>query len=270
MNQISLPHLSIAEVSTIYPYEWLQADESPAVEQFASTAVRHPFPVTPLDESDYLLLGDTDLFLRLAAEGLPCVPVQICPSEQVMLESLPVGLSRFQREDLVRFAGKHADIVSIESKAESGGDDSVVQLTCEFDGAAIRLSLRDSTKTGCPTPLDLLFREIARVGRFLPTLDRRNRRDSLTRAVSLSGRMELPEFELDDLKAAARSERPFPAGLINCRLKRRVLHIDFPSEILSSDIPLTEKQQYLSELVSLRFRSSRTSFYDGQIFLLNR
>ena len=270
MNQIAMPHLSIAETSSIYPYEWL-ADDRPSNETpVRLPMVRHPFPVTPLDESNYLLLGDSYQFHEIAAEGLHCLPVQICPSEQIVIESLPVGVTRFRQEDLVRLAGRHADILSLNGALSGASEDSIIRLTCEFDDAMIRLSLRDSTRTGCPTPIDLLFREIGRIGRFLPVLDRRSRRDGLTKTVELTARFELPSFELDDLKAAARSDRLFPPGIIRSSLRRRVLNIDFPVEVLVSDISLTEKQQYLSELVSLRFRSSRTSFYDGQIFLLNR
>jgi len=261
-----MPHLSIAETSSICPYEWLSPDSEPAVPVSEMTAVRHPFPVTPLDESNYLLLGDTDLFSEMIAEGLEFLPVQICPAEQIVMESMPVGVTRFGRDDLVRFVGRHPEILSLNGD----GGDGALRLTWEFDSELVSLSMRDSTRTGCPKPLDLLFREIARMGRFVASPDRRTRRDSLTRTVEFTGRLELPEFALEDLKSAARSERLFPPGIIRCSLRRRVLHLDFPIEVLRSDIPLVEKEQYLSELISLRFRSSRTSFFDGQIFLLNR
>ncbi len=267
MNQIAMPHLSIADTESILPYEWQSVESARSEEDGQLRTVRHPFPVTPLDESNYLLLGDADEFHELVAEGLEYLPVQICPSEQIVIENLPVGVVRFTYEDLVRFVGRHSETVAI---SESSAGDGILPVGFEFEDRQVRLALRDSTRTGCPTPLDQLFREIARIGRFVPALDRRSRRDGLTRTSAMTGRLKIPNFDLDDLKAAARAERLFPPETIHCHLRRRVLHIDFPVEVLTSNISLTEKQQYLSELIALRYRSLRTSFYDGQIFLLNR
>jgi len=62
----------------------------------------------------------------------------------------------------------------------------------------------------------------------------------------------------------------FPPGIITVQANARVLDVDFPVSVLKSHIPPAEKEAFLRDLLTLRRRACRTTFYEGRILLLNR
>jgi len=275
MDVLVLSKIKLIAIDRILPFEWTGPDcceneNSDAPAEFR--LIRHPFPVLNLHDGNYLLLEETDRFRALTETDLDVLPVQVCSADSLKIKTDRLGLVNFHYDDLVRLAGKApAQIVITENGAEPPKGSTHVEAVFAFDGRPpLSVWLRHSSRAGCPAPLTQIFRQIISQGRYVPITHQTIRPDALTRSVSVSATVSLPELELGDLKSAAVADRLFPPGVVRVVPNCRVLNIDLPVSVLKSEAPVEEKESFVLELIALREQSRRTSFYEGQVYLLNR
>jgi len=231
----------------------------------------HPFLAARFDQDRYLLLDGTSLFRKLADIGLLHVPVQVCSHRSLKVSSQKLGLIDFTLDDLIRLSTKYPRRIMIGNGRGSKPNDSM-QLEFTFVNCGQKqVWLRHSNGSGCPVPLENVFRAIASKGRYLPIAKRiTSCRDSVYKAATCSGTVKVPSFGVDDLISAAVSGRLFPPGIISVSSDCRVFNIDFPLSVLESDISLQDKELFLQDLIAFREQSCRTSLFEGRIYLLNR
>lgn len=266
-----LSQIRILDSDQVYPFEWSVPDDNqPDLDEIRF--VRHPFPVCRLSDDSYLLLEEASYFKALAEFGLEYVPVQLCPRDSLEVVSHRIGLVDFFYEDVLRVASKHPDQISIDSPTESsGGNVKFMKLDFLFsDGRSLSVHLRHSSRSGCPVPLQHFFRAIVQKGRYMPAVEIADDSSALTRSASFSAVAILPPVTLDDLTTAATAELLFPPGIITVQASARVLDVDFPVSVLRAGIPAADKEAFLKDLLTLRRRACRTTFYEGRILLLNR
>jgi len=216
-----------------------------------------------------VLLDQTRLFLDLVAAGLNYVPVQQCAAESVRLASERLTLTGFGPRDLERLLAAHPDqLVAGTLEAAPFG---FVSVTIEFpNGEPVTVYARHSSRLGCPTSLDLLFRAVLAHGQYSLTADPQFQPGTPFRVHHPTAWLTLPEYHLQDLFSAASSGHRFPPGVINARTPYRVFNIDFPISVLASDIPVEEKEIYLRDLILFREQSCRTAYFNGPVYILNR
>ncbi len=265
--------IKIVDRESIYPFEW--TDESPRErdgDDEEPQLVRHPFPVSALDDETYLLLEDTALFDRLSRAGVRHVPVQVIPREQIHARESRLGLIGFGPDQLLRVSLKYAEQIRIGKEVPlESFDNKYLQLKFTFTGGSrVTAWLRHTSQTGCPIPLEHLFRAISGSGRYFPLLESETRSDSGTCKSNLSGAVVVPSFGLRDLCSAASSDRLFPPGIVKVKYDCRVLNVDLPLAVLNADSPLEEKESFIRELIVLRARKGRISRIEGRVVLLNR
>lgn len=268
MNSAVLSQIRIVDTDSVCPFEWTEPERDRSLER--PNLVRDPFPVTPLDDGDYLLLADTGLFSRLAGHGLPHIPVQVYPEERVSVTSERLALIGFGYDDLINVVAKHPDQIII-SRPDESPPTGFFPVGFEFgDELTITVYLRHSSRIGCAGSLDSLFRAIHSHGRYFPAFESRHPNHAIVKSALPTAHISLPAFSLKDLQAAATSDRLFPPELIRPRTVYRVINIDFPVDVLADDISREEKDAFLRELIVFREQSRRTSFFEGQVYILNR
>jgi hypothetical protein len=265
--------LRLLDIDQLYPFESVRLLENRmTVDLDELSFLRHPFLVTSLGGDDYLLLEQTEYFCALVDAGLAHVPVQVCPTESLATLATRVGLMNFNQADLFRVSARYPEQIRIqtseqEDKAANGG----LKLGFEFpDQGSYDVFLRDTSRAGCPASLETLFRSIKTCGLWSPVVEITGDDQAVTRLTEYSAIVTIPAFGLDALKTAASAERLFLPGLAVVESIWRALNIDFPMTVLTSPIPIEEKQRFLRELILLRRRTRRTSSYQGRIYLLNR
>ncbi len=269
MNISALQQIRVVDVDQIETYTWSDSD-SPELSLADINFIRHPFLVMALDDTSYLLLDDTDYFDALVRAGLRHFPVQVCRAEQLEMTGRRLGLLRFTSADLTRLTARQSERIQLSPRADDLPSESGY-LTLRFDflnEPSIYAHLRHSARSGCPAPLDAIFRAILQHGEYFPLVTT-GRNDSLIRGAAFTGAVTIPPFSFDDLRCAATSDRTFPPGTVGIRSSSRVLDIDFPMSVLTASTGVEEKESFLSDLISLRVRSRRISYYEGQIYLLN-
>ncbi len=264
--------IKVVEIDRIFPFEWSEPGPSETItEQDNLSFIRHPFPVTPLQNDEFLLLGDTVYFTQLTQTNLIHLPVQVIPPEQLHLSSNNIGLIGYTAEQLIHLAAKFPKQILIGNTLDSQppSDDFLkVQITF-IDGRTFQVFLRHSSRAGCPPPLEYLFRSISYSGRYVPTVKESAYTTSVTRISPISGTMTLPSFSLDDIRTAVIAERLFPPDVIEITSSCRILNIDFPLSVLKADTGPEEKESFFCDLVNIRAQAHKVSYYNGQVYLLN-
>lgn len=257
--------VKIVPVGQIGMFEW--TDSAAAVEQ---SVVKHPFLAVRGEDDNFLLLEETADFENLRVLGVKYLPLQVCPSSQIRLDFRKLLLIRYDFDDLKRLAAQHPDQMTITS-VESNPADGWISARIEFpDRTEKSIQMRHSTRLGCPAPMQHLFRSILSKGRYMPEVDLVGSNDTPLKVIVPSARLTLPRFSLDDLRSASVSERYFPPGIVRSSAPGRVLNIDFPLSVLCSDRSPTEIESFLRDLIVYREQSCKTSFFEGQLYILNR
>ncbi|MFH1686590.1 MAG: hypothetical protein ABIE70_03605 [bacterium] len=273
MDNKLLAQIRILDSDQILPYEWPQtSDTALDVDLSVLSAIRHPFLVTPLDDSYYLLLSETGYFRAFCEAGLTHFPVQVSAPEAITVTSDRIGLDRFGYDDLARTASRQPDQLVLREGVPQGPPPlGFVAMEFKFsDGRRVQAYLRNSSKTGCPQTMENLFRAVIQNGRYLSIVDKIRSSDSVARMAAIAATVTLPPFRLEDLKAAARAERHYPPGIIRAVTNRRMLDIDYPLSVLTASIPAAEKEAFFQDLMVLRQQSRRTAHYQGEVYLLNQ
>jgi len=264
-----LEQIRILESDQILPFEtWSDRSAAPTIELDDIRCIRHPFLVTTLEDSQYLLLADTDFFLSLAEAGLDHVPAQVCPPSQISLQPTRLGLVDFTGDSLDRLCARHPD--QIKSAGESPSSDGWLNMRFDFaDQASRDLLIRHSQRRGCPEGLRSLHREIGRLTRIVPGIDLEAGNQTGTFSYRFGSVASVPAFAFDDLVYAVNTESLFPHGIVDVSASFRLLDIDLPMNVLRAKTPVEEKELFLRDLLHLRQQSRRTSRYTGQVFVLN-
>jgi len=263
--------MRILDIDQIELFEWTDSnrlDLSLSDLRF----LRHPFLVTELSDSEYLLLDDTEYFLALVRAGLRHVPVQVYPGARLQTFARRLGLLHFGAADLNRFAARQADRFYLTPAPDKAATPSEYLTLCfRFDGQAdVFAHVRHSSRSGCPAPIDALCRTILQHGQYFSLAGDTDRVSSVARTNAYTGSMILPAFSLDELRTAASADRPFPPGIASVQARCRILNVDFPLAVLLADSDLDEKEAFLSDLIGLRARNRCISYHEGQVYLLNQ
>lgn len=257
--------VKIVPIGQIGTFEW--TDPAEVVEQ---TVVKHPFLAVGSESDSFLLLGETAEFENLRRLGAKYLPLQICPAPQIRLGFRKLLLLGYGLDDLIRLAAQHPEQIAIATIDTTCPEGWIAALIEFPDRTQKAVQMRHSTRLGCPSPMQCLFRSIVAKGRYLPEVDLAGSNDTPLKVAVPSARLTLPRFSLDDLRSASVSERYFPPGIVRSSAPRRVLNIDFPLSVLTSDRSGSEIESFLRDLIVYREQSCKTSFFEGQLYLLNR
>ncbi|MBU0984296.1 MAG: hypothetical protein KKA42_10535 [candidate division Zixibacteria bacterium] len=260
----------ILPAESILPFEWSDGLNHRTSElQSDDAVVHHPFAVVSSNDS-FVLLEETARFQTLCQAGIAHFPVQVCSGESVGLVGERLALIGFGADDLGRLIAAHSDQLCVNPDREPSGSEWMKAAIQFSNQPESRLWLRHSTHTGCPAALSILFRGIRGKGAYIRIIDPSAHPDTPFKVMAPSGWISLPSFGLDDVMAAAVSERLFPPDAIRINCAYRVLNIDFPMSVLRSDIPLEQKQAFLRDLMLFREQTCRTSLIEGRVYILNR
>jgi len=271
MDTRILSRLRIVPISSITTFECLPEDQSSYADPFGLDRgiVRHPFQVLPRPKSKYLLLNQVDAFHALMQSGLNHLPVQDCRPDEIAFEPSLLGMTGFGRTELDRVLARHPDMIKLADPT-SVQDSSMLSLGFRFaESPKIQVSVRNPVAHGCPAGLDILFRSIESCGGYSQVKDQEDSQPIITRGASYAGTVSVPAINLTDACAAADADRPYPSQLSRVSTRSRVLNVDIPISVLSSDASLSEKESFLREMVALRIQSCRTEYFQGPVYLLN-
>lgn len=270
MNSDLFNQIRILPIDRIIPFEQLPSID-PDLTVSDCHLVRDPFLVAPLDNEHYVLLDDTDTFAELISCGVTEVPVQIIGCNQVSITSPRLGLDGFSFEDLSRLALEHPEEIRLSEKLDNTTNDTALRLCFDFaDRPPVYAYLNCPDSGGCPRALQLIFETIEHRGGYQPEVRLDGLTPRLMRRRNYTCLLTLPNPTLADIEQAALDRMYYPLRTVSVSTAVRALQIDLSVAVLTSDLPLSEKEAYLRDLIVYRHQSSRTSSYEGRIYLFNR
>jgi len=270
MRNNLLSQIKILHSDQIYTYEWYEPKLIPDdMNVNEMKLIKHPFMVLRLSDDNYLLLGQTGLYSSMLAAGIKHFPVQVCREEDLRLLPQKLSLINFTPDDLRHFAMKFPRQVIICNK-EANYLSGYISLCFSFQNEdPLWVYFRNTTRSGCPLPLETVFRAVLARGCYMPYFDGLHGANTILKARRLNNTVAMPVFSLNDLKTAAVSERLFPPEIVKVFSSTRVVNVDFPLSVLDSEIPIDEKESFLRELIAYREQANRTVFLEGKVYILN-
>ncbi|HJR91486.1 MAG TPA: NAD(P)-dependent oxidoreductase [Acidimicrobiia bacterium] len=81
--------------------------------------------------------------------------------------------------------------------------------------------------------------------------------------------VEYPEFTVEQVLLAARSDTLLPAGVTRFIVPGRVLHLDVPLEVVTSDRTLEEKNRWLHDHLTAKEREGKIRYYTEPVYILD-
>jgi hypothetical protein len=270
MTNSVLAMLKLLDTGQVVCFDWSPSEQARLFED-ESLLIRHPFPVLHLEDGTYLLLHDSERFRSLSESGIEHIPAQLCNRKSIRLSSPRLALTKFTFGDLQQFVEEHRNLVSLEDPGRDAIRSEYLHLMFEFPRhPSVVVHCQTDNQVGCPESVDQLLRQILNRGSYLPDWGMGHYADTVLRSQTVSGFLTLPTFDLASLERAALSDHLFPPHTIDVQTDRRVFNIDFPISVLKADIPIEEKEQFLRDMVMIREQSCRTTFFEGQVYILNR
>lgn len=262
--------LRLLDVEQIHCFDWSLTPHN-VIDHDEARLIRHPFPVLDLEDGSFLLLQDADSFRSYQMLDLTHLPVQVCTRKSLRVTSPRLALINFTYGDLQAFAEENRGLICLDEPDSSTSHNDYLHLHFEFPRhRSLIVHMRSDHASGCPAGISALFQQILRKGTYMPDGGSGSFADAVLRSQTFSGHLTLPSFGLIDLERAAFTEQYFPPYVIMVQTDRRVFNIDFPLSVLRAEIPVEEKEQFLKDMVLIREQSCRTTFFEGQVYILNR
>lgn len=270
MRNNLLSQVKILHSDQICTYEWYEPKLLPDdMNVNEMKLIKHPFMVSPLSEDNYLLLGQTGLYSTMLSSGIRHFPVQVCREEDLSLLPQKLCLINFTPDNLRHYALRFPRQVIIRDK-EVNHLAGYIPLCFSFqDETPLWVYFRNTTRCGCPLPLETVFRAVLARGCYIPYPDGFHGANSILKTRRPANTVALPLFNLDDLRTAAVSGRLFPPEIVKVFSSTRVVNVDFPLSVLDSEMPIDEKESFLRELIAYRQQANRTVFLEGTVYILN-
>jgi hypothetical protein len=79
----------------------------------------------------------------------------------------------------------------------------------------------------------------------------------------------LPVFKKEGVLDSVSRGLLFPLGVTRFVIPQRVLGLELSCSVLAANVPLSEKNLFLKELLSYRMKSKKTRYYQESVFLFN-
>ena len=266
MNNEILKAMRILPIEQIFPFELCsKIDDSNDFQEI--NHIRHPFLVSKISNEKYILLEQSEEFYTLKETGLTQIPVQIVAFEQLQITQDRIGLYSFNQDDLQEMLSEESNKFSLDNGKNSDQFDSI---TVEIDQMKHRLFFKFSNGNGCSDSISSFFKYIAQNGGYRMVRGEQSLSDSLMKIQPFNSTVSMMKINYQQLIDAVRTEQLFPPEIIHIDVDVRMLYVDFPISVLSADISINEKEEFLKELIMLREQAEKTSFYQGRIYLFNR
>ncbi|MCS6773035.1 MAG: hypothetical protein RMM31_10555 [Anaerolineae bacterium] len=276
---IALPDLRILPLNALIPHERTDPRRvAPLVERLRAEAVlRNPPIVAPLDAAhrQFVVLDGANRTAALLALGVPHVLAQVVDYRAVTLSVWHHVIARCDAPQVLR------TLSALEGLEIVAGDLTSARAALARREALAYMFIEDGEgKAQClillgghnlRTRTDLLnqvvdaYEGCARVQRTIAeTLA--EARAAFPEAALL---VVFPRYERDEIVDLVRNEVRLPAGITRHVLPLRALRLNYPMDVLRSDLPLARKQAHLSEWIHERLIQRQVRTYEEPTVLFD-
>lgn len=263
-----LPDLRILPLDALVPHERTDPRRvNPLLERLQGEAVlRNPPIVAPFNNGDhrFVVLDGANRTTAFRQLGMPHIVAQVVPYERVHLHVWHHVITQCSLENLLDVIGaipgltvRESDLTS--ARAALARRDALAFVSCDHShktdiisgGADVRertelLNQLVDVYEGCSKVQRTTNETLAEVRASFP---------------DASAVIVFPRYEPAEIIDLARTGVRLPAGITRHVLPLRALRLNYPMDVLRSDLPLSQKQGHLSEWIHERVQGRRVRAY---------
>ncbi len=234
-------------------------------------AINVPLPLLKVDRNEYLLLQDSAMLEAAKRLEILSLPAQINNLRNVLEVTAEIYSEGFTPDLIEKFIiGFPRETAVCNGKKDIKGYPDHVWLGITVNNEPeIFLGFR---MTGCNQFSTVLFDFFEFVGkhcRYTQSIYNGHFRTANLKQSRHWSRLRLIDPDVGDLKYAGHLGYKFPATMLHFNTGYRIIGIDFPVNILNEKVPSKEKERFLRDLISFRFRTGHPEFIGSGVFLLN-
>ncbi|MEE9441214.1 MAG: hypothetical protein V3V99_00910 [candidate division Zixibacteria bacterium] len=229
--------------------------------------LRNPLLVYPMKDR-FLLLDDSCALKVLNALNVDHVPVQIASKDKVSIYPWQKVVEGWHYVDLVKFCERFPRQIKIitdttgklrRDEAEFRfRDDRVVRLRFVSESFWVRADVY------CKLCEDIAWSNKSYRARL-----EYNHRRQFKEFPKASAVIFPICFSIDELSEFAQKGVLLPRGIVRVDSPDRILGIDYSLAILREKVGAEDKESFLKELIEMRMKADRTTYYFGKVFVFN-
>jgi L-serine kinase (ATP) / ParB family transcriptional regulator, heme-responsive regulator len=267
--------LSLRVVATedVQPHEFFNPDRVDRLAKFLQTAdyLAHP-PVVVEWEKKYVVLDGATRTQAFRKLGYPSIVVQVVSPQDGNLElrAWHHAVTGIESETLMECLSKND---SYYLKEVDPGD---MQQQLDLGDAVAAVDIPDGDNyLVCPREeidsidaMNALVADYTKIGRIVRTLHT-NSAIVQEDEEDIAGLVIFPNLTLASVLRAASIGQLLPAGITRFVIPGRVLRIVADMDVLRSDRTISEKNDYLKDLIDSRMANKRVRYYQEPVLLLD-
>lgn len=264
--------LRIVPSESVYPHEYFdQKRVTRLTKRLAEDGrLSNPPIVVELDDG-YMVLDGATRSTAMRQMGLPHMLVQVASTDSdLSLKTWYHVVRQMSRQALVDLLEQLPDVVLMESSAEN-----VMQALYDYGGLCyfhfpngdilLIKAAHDANRLNVLNRLTNSYIDAGYVSRALSrdVIELQHEYDDMTALVVF------PEYTVEQVMQVVQSGRLLPAGITRFIIPGRILRANLPIDILSSDLPLREKNRWLQDHLLERLNKGGIRYYAEPVYLLD-
>ena len=267
------PRFKVVRTAQIRPL--MDYDEEKVLyltETIAETGtINVPMPLLKISRNEYLLLQDSAMLEAAKRLEILALPAQINNSRtriEIAAEIYSEGFTSDLIEHFTNEFPRETVVCSGKRELSSYHDHVALGVSINND-AEIYLGFRKTGGGSISTTLFDFFDFVGKHCRYTHSIYSGHFRTANLKQSRHWSRLRLIDPDIRDLKHAGHLGYRFPASMLQFNTGYRIIGIDFPINILNEKVPEKEKERFLRDLISFRFRTGHPEFIGSGVFLLS-
>ncbi len=236
-----------------------------------SESISIPIPLMEVADNFYLLLQDSAILEAAARLGITALPAQVSIRKSKTAVFGEIYAEGFTNDLIVRFTSEFPrDTMVLTSRKDIRMYEKYDILAINVNGDSDSFLAFRRGREGHFSRLLLEFLDfIGKHCRYTQSIYNGTFPTANLKQPRYWSRLRLENMSIDSLISAGQQGTLFPANMLHFDSGYRIIGVDFPVAILNEKVPVKEKEKFLKDLISFRFRTCHPEFIGSGVFLLN-
>ena len=265
------PILKIVKLTDIMPL--MEAD--PAKVDYLkrviknSESIRHPLALAALSSNKYILLEDSSVLEAVRDLKINYIPAQVIKYRKTLKFEANLTVGKIALSDVMAFSEMFPRAFYGDGKEISSLSNTIKIVIDKKDNPGMAVYFFRNKTGQLPPALFMFLNYLQQRWRFCSGLMPGRVRAFNVKCGNDHWFLSIEGLSIDDLLYAARNDMRFAPGLLKFNYGHRIIGIEYPVEVLKENAPVSQKEQFLHDLVNLRLNSGFSDFIRNGVYLLN-
>ena len=267
------PKLKVVKTTKILPL--MEYDEEKTI-HLTNIILETETICTPLylytsNYQEYYLIQDSSILEASARLNIESLPAQVISSEGELSfegEIFTEGFTPELVDEFGRLFPKEIAVCSGKRELKKLGDFHSISISSE-NSADTFIAFKKVGDKCINRTMFAFFDFLQKSCRLSGSAFNRQIRTANLKKSNQWGLLCLVNMDFESLLNSVRQRYLFPAGMLQFDTGGRIIGVNFPVNILNERVSIREKERFLKDLVSFRFRTGYPEYIGGGGYLLN-